>query len=239
MPEGDTIHRVARRFEAALVGKEILAAAAPNGRSPLHRRASELAGRTLESAEAYGKHLLLSFSGGLVVHSHLGVNGRWFVRADGRPSYGKPWLELAAGPAIASQSGGKILRMTSAGRARNDPVLLQLGPDPLRPGYDQAAATSRLLAYEPAVPVGEALLDQSLIAGVGNVIRIEACFIPGVSPWRPVGELTRRRGRRDRRREQLGDGDVARDRTPAEADLRPRPPSLREVRRPDHDPWAG
>jgi endonuclease-8 len=190
VPEGDTIHRVARRFEATLVGREILEAGAPNGRSPLHRRASELAGRTLTSAEAHGKHLLLSFSGDQVVHSHLGMNGRWFVRADGRPSYGKPWLELAAGPAIASQSGGKILRMTSAARARNDPVLLQLGPDPLRPGYDRDAATSRLIAYEPTVAVGEALLDQTLIAGIGNVIRIEACFIAAVSPWRPVGELT-------------------------------------------------
>ena len=74
-------------------------AAAPNARSPLHRRAAELAGRTLESAEAHGKHLLLHFSGDRVVHSHLGMNGRWFVRADGRPSYGRPWLVLGAGTA--------------------------------------------------------------------------------------------------------------------------------------------
>jgi len=189
MPEGDTIHRIAARFNAALVGKEMELADAPSARSPLHRRASELAGRTLESAEAYGKHLLLTFSGDRVVHSHLGMNGRWFVRSDGRASYGRPWLELGAGPALANQNGGKILRMTSAARARNDPVLLQLGPDPLRPGYDRAAAAERLLDYEPSVPVGEALLDQSLIAGIGNVIRIEACFLPGISPWRPVGEL--------------------------------------------------
>ena len=117
------------------------------------------------------------------------MNGRWFVRADGRASYGRPWLELGAGPALANQNGGKILRMTSAARARNDPVLLQLGPDPLRPGYDREAAAERLLDYEPSVPVGEALLDQTLIAGIGNVIRIEACFLPGISPWRPVGEL--------------------------------------------------
>ena len=90
---------------------------------------------------------------------------------------------------MANLNGGKILRMTSAARARNDPVLLQLGPDPLRPGYDREAAAERLLDYEPSVPVGEALLDQTLIAGVGNVIRIEACFLPGISPWRPVGQL--------------------------------------------------
>jgi endonuclease-8 len=189
MPEGDTIHRIATRIHSALGGREIETAAAPSARSPLHARAGELAGRTLERAEARGKHLLLHFSGNAVVHSHLGMNGRWFVRADGRRPSGRPWLLLGNGDAFAAQAGGKILRMTSAARARNDPVLLRLGPDPLAPGFDPAAATARLLAWEPSIPVGEALLDQTLIAGIGNVIRVEACFLPGDSPWRRIGEL--------------------------------------------------
>jgi len=189
MPEGDTIHRIATRIHSALVGREIETADAPSARSPLHRRAGELAGRRLERAEARGKHLLLHFSGDAVVHSHLGMNGRWFVRSDGRRPSGRPWLLLGSDGAFASQSGGKILRLTSAARARNDPVLLRLGPDPLAPGFDPEAATARLLAWEPSVPVGEALLDQTLIAGIGNVIRVEACFLPGVSPWRRVGDL--------------------------------------------------
>ena len=94
--------------------------------------------------------------------------------------------------------------MTSAARARNDPVLAQLGPDPLAPGFDAAAAAERLLAYEPGVPVGEALLDQALIAGIGNVIRIEACFLPRVSPWRRVADLTPEEARGDRRRGRPG-----------------------------------
>jgi len=195
MPEGDTIHRVAMRFEAALVGKEMETADAPSARSPIHTRAGELRGLTLERAEARGKHLLLHFSGDRVVHSHLGINGRWFVRADGRMPHGRPWLVLGNGAAVAIQNGGKILRLTSAARARNDPVLLQLGPDPLAPGFDSAAAAERLLAYEPTVPVGEALLDQMLIAGIGNVIRIEACFLSKVSPWRKVGDLEREEAR--------------------------------------------
>jgi endonuclease VIII len=190
MPEGDTIHRIARRFDAALVGREIESAAAPSARSPLHDRAGELTGRTLERVEARGKHLLLHFSGDAVVHSHLGMNGRWSVRGDGPMPRGRPWLVLAGGPAVASQTGGKILRLTSAARARNDPVLLRLGPDPLAPGFDADAATARLLTWEPTVPVGEALLDQTLIAGIGNVIRVEACFQPGISPWRRVADLT-------------------------------------------------
>lgn len=189
MPEGDTIHRIAGRLEAALVGAEIEVADAPNARSPLHGRAGELAGRTLDRAEARGKHLLLHFSGDRVVHSHLGMSGRWFVRTDGRMPYGRPWLVLGSAAAVAAQSGGRILRMTSAARARNDPVLLQLGPDPLASGYDAIAATARLLAYEPTAPVGEALLDQSLIAGIGNVIRVEACFASGVSPWRRIADI--------------------------------------------------
>ena len=189
MPEGDTIHRVATRINSALVGREIEIADAPSARSPLHRRAAELTGLRLERVEARGKHLLLHFSGDAVVHSHLGMNGRWFVRADGRRPSGRPWLVLGSGAAFASQTGGKILRMTSAVRARNDPVLLRLGPDPLAPGFDPESATARLLVWEPSIPVGEALLDQTLIAGIGNVIRVEACFLPGVSPWRRVGDL--------------------------------------------------
>lgn len=189
MPEGDTIHRFARRIGAALAGRELEIAAAPNPRSPIHGRAGELTGATLERAEARGKHLLIHLSGERVIHSHLGINGRWLVRGDGRPPHGKPWLVLASGLAVANQNGGKILRLVSASRARSDPSLLQLGPDPLRPGFDPEAAAARVRAYSPSATVGEALNDQSLIAGIGNVIRIEACFLAGVSPWRRIGDV--------------------------------------------------
>ncbi len=196
MPEGDTIHRLARRIDAALAGRRLELAAAPNRRSPLHGRAEELAGATLERAEARGKHLLLQLSGERVIHSHLGVSGRWSVRADGRLPRGEPWLLLAAGGTVAAQNGAKILRLVSASRARNDPALMRLGPDPLRPGFDAAAAAARVRAHSPATAIGEALNDQSLIAGVGNVIRIEALFIAGVSPWRRSGELSEEQARR-------------------------------------------
>lgn len=196
MPEGDTIHRAARKIHTALAGRELQVAEAPNPRSPIHNRSGELAGATLERAEARGKHLLLHFSDDRVIHSHLGMNGRWFVRADGRLPHGKPWLVLASGRAVASQSGGKILRLVSASRARNDPSLLQLGPDPLRPEFDPEAAAARVLAYTPSATIGEALNDQSLIAGIGNVIRIEACFLPGINPWRKVGDLNEEEARK-------------------------------------------
>lgn len=190
MPEGDTIHRIARRIDIALVGKRLERIEAPNPRSPLHARVAELQGASIERAEARGKHLLLHMSGERVVHSHLGMNGRWFVTADGRLPYGRPWLLLASGPALASLHGSKLLRLVSSARARNDPALAQLGPDPLAADFDQLAAGRRLLAWEPTEKVGAALLDQRLWAGIGNVIRIEALHLARVSPWRPVAELS-------------------------------------------------
>ena len=121
-------------MNAALGGREIALADAPDPRSPVHRRAGALEGRTFERAEARGKHLLAHFSEDLVVHSHLGMNGRWFVSPDGRRPHGRPWLVLVSGPAIASQLAGKLLRIVSESRARNDPALMQLGPDPLPKG---------------------------------------------------------------------------------------------------------
>lgn len=189
MPEGDTIHRIAERLAAALGGKTIERALAPDPRSPLHARAAELSGRTLESVEARGKNLIAHFSGGQTLHSHLGINGRWFVAADGRLPYGKPWLVLASGGAVASQRGGKLLRLVSESQIRNDPGLARLGPDPLDPGFDREAAAARVLAAGAGREVGDVLLDQNVVAGIGNVIRIEACFRASVSPWRHIEDL--------------------------------------------------
>ena len=189
MPEGDTIHLAARRMNAALAGKRLELADAPNPRSPVHNRAAELEGATVEEVEAFGKHLVAHFSNDLALHSHLGMNGRWFVTADGRLPYGRPWLRMAAGRAIASQNGGKILRIVSESRLRNDPVLRRLGPDPLRPGFDRGQAVERLRRLGAGREVGDALLDQEIIAGIGNAIRVEALYEARVSPWRRVDEL--------------------------------------------------
>ena len=189
MPEGDTIHRLAGRIDAALSGREIELADAPSPRSPIHGRAGRLRGRVLEGVEARGKHLLVRFSGGVVLHSHLGMNGRWRIRSDGGPPYASPWLVLGAGPVRAAQAGGKLLRLVTASRARNDPGLLQLGPDPLRPDFDRAEALARLRA-DPGREAGDALLDQRIVAGVGNAIRTEVLFRARVSPWRRVADLS-------------------------------------------------
>ncbi len=189
MPEGDTIHRAADRLNSALAGRELELAEAPNPRSPLHHRAAELPGRTFERAEARGKHLLVHLSGDAVIHSHLGMSGRWWVAADGRLPHGRPWLVLASGRAIAAQTGGKVLRLVTESSVRNNPVLRELGPDPLRSGFDVAEAAGRLRRAGAGREIGDALLDQRIVAGIGNVIRNEACFAAGISPWRAVDDL--------------------------------------------------
>ena len=189
MPEGDTIHRAARRMDAALRGCEMVLADAPNPRSPIHGRASKLEGSVLLRAEARGKHLLAHFSSGDVVHSHLGMNGRWWIAADGQLPYGKPWLVLSSGRGVASQTGGKLLRLVSESRVRNDPGLAQLGPDPLGGSFDMAEAAARLRRLGAGREIGDALLDQTIIAGIGNAIRNEALFRAGVSPLHLVETL--------------------------------------------------
>lgn len=188
MPEGDTIHRAARRLEAALGGRRLELADAPDPRSPIHGRAERLRGAALERAEARGKHLIAHFSGGLALHSHLGMNGRWRIAGDGRLPAGRPWLVLAAGRGVAWQSGGRLLRLVPEARVRNDPALTRLGPDPLRGDYAPERALERLRAAGGR-DVGEAILDQAIVAGVGNAIRNEALWRARINPWRPVADL--------------------------------------------------
>lgn len=215
MPEGDTIHRAARRMDAALRGKEIVLADAPNARSPIHGRANRLQGSVLEKVEARGKHLLAHFSTGDVIHSHLGMNGRWWIAADGRMPYGKPWLVLSSGRGIASQTGGKLLRLVSESRARNDPGLRQLGPDPLGGSFDRAEAVARLRRIGAGREIGDALLDQTIIAGIGNAIRNEALFQSGISPWHLVEDLTPEQlGRIVKENERVMEISMARGRRP-------------------------
>lgn len=188
MAEGDTIVRAGRRIEAALGGQEI-AVQARNGRGRA-AGVERAGGRRLERVETRGKHLLLHLSD-LALHSHLGMSGSWHVYRRG-DRWRKPapaaWVTLAGDELEAVQFGGSALRLLSATRLRSDPVLSRLGPDVLAPEFDPGAVRARLRA-SPERELGEALLDQSLIAGIGNIFKSEACFAVALSPWRKLGEL--------------------------------------------------
>ncbi|HET9163182.1 MAG TPA: DNA-formamidopyrimidine glycosylase family protein [Solirubrobacterales bacterium] len=189
MAEGDTILRAGRRIEAALGGQE-LAVRAGNARG---RAAGleRLDGRRLELVETHGKHLLLRF-GELTLHSHLGMSGSWQVGLRGerwRKPASAAWAVLSGERSEAVQFGGPTLRVLDAGRLRRDPVLRRLGPDVLAPDFDPVEVTHRLRG-DGDREVGDALLDQRLVAGIGNIFKSEACFAARVNPWQRVAELS-------------------------------------------------
>ncbi len=189
MAEGDTILRAAWRIESALGGEAVnVQPGNDRGRAVGLER---LDGRRLERVEAHGKHLLLRF-GDLVLHSHLGMSGAWHVYKRGghwRKPRSAAWAVLGGDATEAVQFGGPTLRVLTASRLRSDPVLARLGPDVLAPDLDPAAVAAALSA-SPERELGDALLDQHLIAGIGNIFKSEACFAARVDPWRRIGDLS-------------------------------------------------
>jgi endonuclease VIII len=187
LAEGDTVLRAARRIEAVLGGAEV-GVAAPNPRGLVDGLA-RVDGRRLERVETHGKNLLLRF-GELVLHSHLGMNGSWRVYRRGA-AWGKPaaaaWAVLRGEEWEAVQFGGPTLRVLTATALRRDPQLSGLGPDVLAADFDLAEAVRSLRAAD--LGLGEALLDQRRVAGIGNIFKSEACFAARLDPWRRVGEL--------------------------------------------------
>jgi endonuclease VIII len=186
--EGDTILRAARRIEAALTGGTVEASAPnPRGRAA---RIERLDGHAFERASAHGKHLLLHF-GELVLHSHMGMSGSLHTYRRGEPwrkPPGAAWAVLSTERAEAVQFGGPTLRLLRAESLRRDPVLARLGPDILAPNFD-VELIAQSLAGAPDRSLGDALLDQHLVAGIGNIFKSEACFAAHLDPWQRVADV--------------------------------------------------
>jgi endonuclease-8 len=180
VPEGDAVHRAARRLRA-LVG-EPLEVETPHPRAAVKQLAERLDGRRLEGVDAVGKNLLLRFEGGVVLRSHLRMNGRWRVQRRGAPRVGKPWLVLRGAEAEALQWNGPVLELSGG-------VVGRLGPDVLTDPPAVEAMLERLRTGDPSAYVGEALLDQRLVAGIGNKWMAEALWEARLSPWRTVGSV--------------------------------------------------
>ena len=190
MAEGDTILRAKNRLADALVGQEI-AVSAPNPRGRA-AQIERLDGRVLERIDAHGKHLLFRF-GDLVLHSHLGMSGGWHVypkRARWRRPRSSAWAVLSGERQDAVEFGGPTLRVLRAGRVAIDPQLVRLGPDILAPDFAVAEVMARFRAADQSRTLGDALLDQRLTAGIGNIFKSEACFAAKVDPWHPLADVT-------------------------------------------------
>jgi len=186
MPEGDVVWLTARRLREALKGRVLTRS---DFRVPRYATA-DLRGRTVLDVVSRGKHLLVRIEGGLTVHTHLKMEGRWQVRRAGPPPRDhrvRLVLANAEWQAVGYSLGVvELLRTDEEGSAVG-----HLGPDLLDPawGPEMTAASVARLAEEPERAIGEALLDQTRVAGIGNVYKAEVLFLRGVNPWTAVGNV--------------------------------------------------
>ena len=186
MPEGHTIHRLARDHKPLLVGRAV-SAASPQGR--FATGAEMLTGRVVERIEPYGKHLFYGFEGDVLLHVHLGLYGKWTVGSGPAPEpRGALRLRLVADDHWLDLRGPTACELFTP--ADRDAVLARLGPDPLRKDARAERAWERVSRSK--VAIGALLMDQSVLAGVGNVYRAEVLFRAGLSPFRPGREVPER-----------------------------------------------
>ncbi|MFF7647919.1 DNA-formamidopyrimidine glycosylase family protein [Streptomyces canus] len=186
MPEGDTVWQAAKRLHSALADKVLTRS---DLRVPKYATA-DLSGRRVLDVTPRGKHLLTRIEGGLTLHSHLRMDGSWKVYAEDQRWTGGPSHQIRAILANTDRTAVgyrlpvlELLRSTDEHKAVG-----HLGPDLLGPDWDPERALANLLR-DPARPLGEALLDQRNLAGIGNVYKSELCFLLGATPWLPVGAL--------------------------------------------------
>ena len=183
MPEGDALLRAAQRLQV-LVGQRV-EVETPHPRAAVKHLAERLDGLTLQSVEAVGKNLLLRFDGGLVLHSHLRMNGRWRVEPRGARRVGQPWLVLRGDTHEGVLWNGPVLELR-----RDVGRVSRLGPDILDVPLDHRIEVGRLRAQPASREVGDALLDQHAVAGIGNLWKAESLWEERVSPWRATGDVT-------------------------------------------------
>lgn len=187
MPEGDTVHLAADRLDAALGGNILTRT---DFRVPRFAT-SDLTGQRVLEVVARGKHLLFRTDGGITLHTHFKMEGEWHLYPHGDKWKGpghqvRAVLETADRVAVGFRLGICELLPT----AEEDGAIGHLGPDPLGGDWDAEIALAGLLK-DPERAIGGVLLDQSVIAGPGNIYRCEALFLAGLHPNNPVGSVER------------------------------------------------
>ena len=189
MPEGDTIARIAHVLGQALTGEQVNGA---RGR-PGGARLDLVVGQRVESVEARGKHLLMAFSNGLTLHTHLAMNGEWHRYRPGERWHRSPSRAVAVIETerqVAVCFDAPIVELIDTPALAIHGRLSRLGPDLAREDFDVEAAVAALRdPARAASTIGDALLHQRAVAGLGNVYRSELCFLERLSPFTPVAEV--------------------------------------------------
>ncbi|HVP57617.1 MAG TPA: DNA-formamidopyrimidine glycosylase family protein [bacterium] len=190
MAEGPLVHRVAKDLSRVLKGKRVRVEFGVKRLKPFE---ASLAGVAIKDVEAYGKQFRIRLADGRVILVHLMMWGWWRIYAKGEawerpPERARLVLRTAAHDVVAFSA--PVVRLFARGELEADPVWGRLGPDPLRRDFS-AMEFFRRLEAEPKRKIGDMLLDQHVISGVGNIIKIEALFGARVHPRRPVASLSR------------------------------------------------
>jgi len=189
MPEGDTIFRTAETLRRWLGGREISAARSRVYGFPALR----LVGRTVGGVEARGKHLLLRLDDDSVLHTHLRMSGSWHVYPSDRPwrrPESQARLVIECGDRVAVCFNAPVVELLRPRAEGVHPSLGRLGPDVLADHLDLDEVRRRARTRPPDLALGELLLDQQVVAGIGNIWRSEALFLEGRSPWTERQKLT-------------------------------------------------
>jgi endonuclease-8 len=190
-PEGDTIHRAARTLHMALASREVVRFETAFAQLAVVDDQSPVTGRTVERVDARGKHLLMHFSRDLILRTHMRMHGSWHIYRPGE-RWRRPRRDMRivvstdAYEAVAFNV--PVAEFRTAATLERDDAIQALGPDLLDPGVDLDEAVRRLLVLGD-VPLGEALLNQRAVAGIGNVFKSEVCFEARLSPFVPVSSL--------------------------------------------------
>ena len=192
MPEGDTIFRAARTLKAALAGRTVTAFESRFAKLDRYLVDQPLIGQTVLDVRAVGKHLLMEFSGGLVLRTHMRMNGSWHVYRPGerwRRARSAMALLVATDAFVAVAFDVPVAEFIPAARLARHDGLSRLGPDLLAGDFDPAEAAARLRARADDT-IARALIDQTVMAGAGNVYKSEALFLAGIHPGRRVSTLS-------------------------------------------------
>lgn len=188
MPEGDTIFRTAATLQRWLGGRQITSARTTAAGVAI----GAVVGDRVAHVEPRAKHLLIRFSSGRVLHTHMRMTGAWHVYTAGerwKQPASRARLVLEAGDHVAVCFNAPVVELLAAGAERAHPSLASLGPDILADPVDLAAVVERAGRQPPGTAVGEVLLDQRVVSGIGNIYRSEALFVAGILPTRAVGSL--------------------------------------------------
>jgi len=191
MPEGDTIFRAARLLDRALAGRVVTRFESTFPAVTRVDHDHPVAGTTIDAVRSRGKHLLMMFSGDLVLHTHMRMNGSWHIYGSGerwrRPAADMRVL-VATRDRVAVGFNVPIVELLTRRQLDRHPDMRRLGPDPLDPSFDSDEVRRRIRSHD-AGPIGDVLLNQRVISGIGNVLKAEILFVGRINPFALVAAL--------------------------------------------------